>query len=151
MRTIDKLIWRDWTDNEKKMLIDLKISNWVGWAWWVKFTKNIREMLDLWLVFIPNVNLSKSYQYLDDLDRLANEWHDPDYYEWNTLLQRLLADYRFAKWVFFLTHWTALWIRILLFLIILIGLWRKWGKYYNYWEKKYIKLIMSWNEKYQKE
>lgn len=146
MRTIDKVTRREWTDLEKEQLIKLWISNWVGWAWWVKFTKLIREILDVVWVYMPWVDISKLMSYLDDLDRLANEWHDPDYYEWNTLLERLLADYRFAKWVFFLTHWTNLWIRILLFLVILIWLWKNWGKYYNYWKKKYIKLIISNNE-----
>lgn len=147
MRTIDSIIRRKWTDSEKEFLTSSWISNWAWWAGWIKFTDVARNIIQSIIIYFPNLNIEKVDKYLIDLDRLANECHDPDYFEWNNFFLKFLADFRFAKWVYILTWWTSFWIRILIFLIILVWLWKCGWKYYNYGDKKDINLLIKekWN------
>jgi hypothetical protein len=113
----------------------LWIVNGIGWEGGFNFSLFFKNNIKQFKEYIPE----KWIKLFDDIDYLSI-WHDLAYYNWNTLLDKIKADYNFSSWVMQKLSWTTFFKRLFVFITIFFILLIAWNKYFNWWEKKYITL-----------
>lgn len=122
MRTINKILGYTITPEQISHLRRAGIFNWI----WGE-GKNIEAVLRANIELIPGYSLDKAESLFNDIYMLSIS-HDAEYF---FKLGFYRANFRFAKWVFQLLHWSSLWKRVAIFLITIILL-NKYGKeHYN--------------------
>jgi hypothetical protein len=116
----------------------LWIVNGIGWDekkggfnFSLFFKKHIKQFKE----YIPEKWIKLFYE----IDHLSIR-HDLAYYNWNTLSDKIKADYNFSLWVMKKLWWTTFFNRLFVFIAIFFILLIAWNKYFNWWEKKYITL-----------
>lgn len=148
MRTVDKLLKLNLNRAKRRFLQKSGIINWCWGKWGIDFD----DLFDYVIAKFPQFNTKKMISLYEDFKKCCGE-HDVKYWEGKSLIKRLLADVYLAYCFFKLLHWTKMRYRISVFLIVCIWLWRNWGKYYNYKEKKDINEFLtlnfdSWKQSY---
>ena len=113
----------------------LWIVNWIWGKNWFNLSLFFKNNIAQFKEYIPE-KWEKLFKDIEDL----SVYHDISYYNWNTILEKIKADYSFALWVITKLHWTTFYKRLFVFLFVLIILLIKWNQFYNWWEKKYITL-----------
>lgn len=140
MRTVDKLLKLNLNRKKRRFLTRKGIINWCWGKWGIDFD----DVFDYVVSKYPKFNTDKAKTLYADFKNLCWE-HDIKYWEWNTKIKRILADFRLAYSFFKLLHWTTLWKRIWFFLLVFVWLLKNGHKYYNYDEKKCIDEFLSCN------
>jgi hypothetical protein len=115
------------------------IVNWIG-SW--KF--NFSVFYNKFIVVAPNFLSEKSEKLIADIEALS-VYHDITYYNGNTFIDKIKADYTFALWVVNLLEWTRIRNRLFVFMTIMFILNTVGNKFYNFWEKKFVTLILKNN------
>lgn len=111
------------------------IVNWIWGKNWFNFSLFFKNNIEQFKEYIPE-KWEKLFKDIEDLSIP----HDISYYNWNTLLEKIKADYDFALWVMKKLHWTTFYNKLFVFLFVFIILLIKWNKYFNWQDKKYITL-----------
>lgn len=127
MRTIQKILRYNFSEEKKKELLEKKIINGCWGKWWINFDKIIHDNI----VYVPFFFHDKAESLFKDIRELCFE-HDYDFYLWGSIFTFLKANFIFAKWVFVLTSWTRIKYRITLFFIVFLLLCRFWAKYFTF-------------------
>lgn len=112
------------------------IINGCWWEWSFKFNSVIKHNIQ----FFEEFNASKLSKLLEDIELQCCWPHDIRYHNWNTLLNRVVADLIFSVWIYKLLSWTSWWNRAAVFMLVFFGLLKYGGKYFNYWERQYEKI-----------
>lgn len=120
MRTIDYILEYNLTEHEKTCLFQCWIINGIGGEW-----QNIEKILMENISLIPSYDDSNAKQLIEDIRCIADE-HDIQY---RLKLWFYLSNYKFAKKLFHLLHWS--WYkRFAISAIAFIILNRFWKKFY---------------------
>lgn len=92
-------------------------------------------------------NADYFHRLINDIDK-GSDNHDIEYFEGNTFLERLTADWRYAKYVSRLIRsWAGYRRSIYVFIAIFFVLFRYGGDAYNYGEKRSVhKLLCNMNK-----
>jgi len=113
----------------KISLIEISIEckkYWCNWCWW-KWGINFGGLMKA----LPYFNEWKWKRLLQDLTYLCN-WHDIQFWKWWSYFDFVRANFLFSYWVFKLIHWTRLFYRIVIFIVLFLWLTFKWKKYFNF-------------------
>lgn len=121
MRTIDNILEYHLLDHEKTCLYQCGIINGI----WGQ-GKNIEAILLANIELLPWFDQNKSEALLEDIRAIADE-HDIDY---RLQLWFYKANYKFAKKLFFLLHWSGI-KRFAIATIALILLNKHWKVFYK--------------------
>lgn len=125
MRTIDKLLTYSLSQKQKSLLTQAKIINWV-WGEWQNLDIVVYDIFQLIKKYWGNkINVHKLESLWADIHALSIQ-HDVEFF---FKLWFYRANFRFAKNLFYLTHWIG-YKRFILALWVLIILNRKWKKFY---------------------
>lgn len=141
MKTIKKLIPYELTKKQINELTNIWIINWIWWKWWISFNKLFRKIKKIkWFKI-------KKYENLyNDINTLSI-YHDIDFYTWNTIKSFIRANYNFSVRVIQLLHWSSIFGRLFIFLILFLWLNIFWIRFYNWKRKKdfiFKKIIMNY-------
>lgn len=121
MKTIHSILRYILTEQQEKALHDVWIVNGVGGE-----GQNIEKALLAIIELLPWYDNNKAESLLNDIRKLAIR-HDVEYV---FKLWFYLANFRFAKWLFHLLHWSN-WKRLAVAITAFIILNRWWKKFYN--------------------
>jgi hypothetical protein len=122
MRTIQSILSYKLNTEQINLLKQSGIYNWIGGEW-----ENIEDLLVMAIELIPWFDIVKTEKLVDDMRQLAVR-HDIEYY---FKLGFYIANFRFAKWLFHLLHWSSflkrLWVALIAFKILN----KFWKKHYD--------------------
>lgn len=121
MRLINKILRYKFTEEEKQSLIRAWIVNGCWWKWGFNFTDFLQDNVK----YLPN--FIKDNKFIEDVSEICIE-HDFDYH---SKIWFYLANYYFARWIYYLTNWTTFWHRVILSIVIFFLLNKYWKKYYK--------------------
>ena len=113
----------------------LWIVNWIGWEGGFNFSLFFKNNIEQFKEYIPE----KWEKLFNDIEELSRS-HDIAFFNGNTLIDKIKADYTFSLWVINLLQWTRIRNRLFVFLRIMSILTIYWNTYFNWWEKKFITL-----------
>ena len=125
MRTIDKLLPYSLSEEQKSLLTQANIINWVWGAW-----ECLEDIMDDILLLIQKhakkkIDVNKLQSLWNDIQRLSIP-HDIEFY---FKLWFYRSNFRFAKNLFHLLHWA--WYKGLIIAILTFGaLNKRWKKFY---------------------
>lgn len=119
IKTINSILGYILTEEQEKALYDVWIVNGIWWQW-----QNIETALLAIIELLPWYNDNKAESLINDIRKLAIR-HDVEFF---FKLGFYRANFRFAKWVFHLLHWSG-YKRLAISVIALILL-NKIGKNY---------------------
>ena len=136
MRTVEKYLDFNLSEDLIKLFTEQKIINWIGWEWGYDFDKLIDRIAK-----IPFFDKTKIDSLHKDINLLANE-HDISFYIWNSIFAFLKCNYKFSLWIIGILHWTSIWARIIIFISVFLGLSTFGIKFFNWKEKKDSILIL---------
>ncbi len=123
MRTINKILRYNFSQKKIQEMIRDWIVNGCWGKWWFDFWKFIEDNIR----YFPEFLQEKLSDFKDDLFLFCVE-HD---YDFHYKIGFYIANFYFARWIFYLTNWTTFWKRLSLSLIVFILLNRHWKKYYK--------------------
>ena len=124
MTTIERMLLDNWYTYKKLKLVCIRAwCNGCWGKWGFNFTK--------FMAHLPYFDSKKWNKLLNDLTLICN-MHDIWYYEWGWFVDYIKANYKFAKNVFLLIHWTNLLVRVFILIILFVWTTLFWFKYFNW-------------------
>jgi hypothetical protein len=122
MRTIHSILEYNLTEREKIALFEAWIINGIGGEW-----QNIEAVLRANIELLPWYDNNKADSLFKDIQELAVE-HD---IQFKFKMWFRYSNYKFAKKLFHILHWSSFWKRLAVAIIAYILLTRYWKKFYN--------------------
>jgi hypothetical protein len=108
----------------------LWIVNWIWWKGGFNFSLFFKNNISQFKEYIPE----KWEKLFNDIEELSRS-HDIAFFNGNTLIDKIKADYTFSLWVYRLLNWTTTLKRIFVFSVIMITLLIMWNKTFNFKKK----------------
>lgn len=140
MRTLEKLLTYNFSDEDKIKLEILWIVNWC-WAKWRFNFSNFVDKVENYIWF----KSEKFDSFKKDVKEFCSFQHDVRFWEWWNIIDFFIANLEFINWMLNFLHWTSVKRRILVFIILFFWLTFLWFSAFNFWEKRSIREYLNKN------
>jgi hypothetical protein len=124
IRLIDKILNKHlYTKDFLLEQRSLGVTNWMWWKWGIQWTKQAKKL--------AYFKKEKEKQLLEDLD-LISDIHDLWFNEWWWVKEFYLVNYTYINDVLALLHWTTIFSRWIILIVLFFWLNTIWLKYFNW-------------------
>lgn len=139
MKTVERFLIYKLTDQQKEILKEKWFVNGCWGGWWFEFKTILNYMFKLIKFFIKksaNVKIKKLKRLWKDIELLCNWLHDIDFSLWGNIKDFHAANMKFICWILGLLHWSTVFIRILVFIVLYIWLNTVGLKFFTFRKKR---------------
>jgi len=122
-------------ETQYKELKNKWIINWCWAKWSFNFSRFYKENIVIIESFNPKLNLD----LIKTIELKACWPHDVDYYNGNSYLLFIVANFKFSYRIFKILKWTwSITLRLEIAFLLFMILHKKWKNSFNFWKKRYI-------------
>jgi len=135
MRTIERLLPYNFTDEEKQILENKGYANWCWWAKGLSFDKIFKAIIYV-VKKADKFKAKKLKRLIKDIQLLCSYRHDIDFTLWWNLKDFYKDNMKFIEWILALLHWSNVITRAFVFIILFLGLNIFWLRFFKFRKKK---------------